>query len=369
MSDAAVRLLECLRSPLDAEILGPGIVREIVYRALCGPQGHLLLAMVGRQGQAAQINAALRWIHSRYAEPFSVARHGRRSRHERLGVSSSVQGAHGQLSRAVPEVRPPAQGPGPDRQRGLGRRDGRDRRRLRERVAVQPRVQALLRREPDAKRRVACARSWPSRSRSTRGPPARGSRCANLQHRARQRQVSVWLSQAGAVRSQRAFPATTGMLMSATAPTSSPLPVRLFVGRRCARRARGRPRGATSPLGAVLHRPPRAAGRRCGDRDPVLRRLPFGSAPGARRMAELDLSDRARPRDRRPRHEGRQRRDEVPRGRPRRRRLHGGFVPALRAVCRRARAVLRAAAARRPTTARTRSSAGPRSAATPRASR
>ena len=73
MSDAALRLVECLRSPLDAEILGPGIVREIVYRALCGPQGHLLLEMVGRQGQAAQINAALRWIHSRYAEPFSVA--------------------------------------------------------------------------------------------------------------------------------------------------------------------------------------------------------------------------------------------------------------------------------------------------------
>lgn len=74
MSDAALRLVECLRSPLDAEVLGPAIVREIVYRALCGPQGHLLLEMVGRQGQAAQINAALRWIHSRYAEPFSVAR-------------------------------------------------------------------------------------------------------------------------------------------------------------------------------------------------------------------------------------------------------------------------------------------------------
>lgn len=74
MSDAAVRLLECLRNPTDARILGPSIVREIVYRALCGPQGHLLMAMVERQGQASQINAALRWIHAHYAEPFSVAR-------------------------------------------------------------------------------------------------------------------------------------------------------------------------------------------------------------------------------------------------------------------------------------------------------
>ena len=85
MSDAAVRLLECLRSPIDADVLGPGIVREIVYRALCGPQGHLLLAMAGRQGQAAQINAALRWIHVRYAEPFSVPKMA-----EEVGMSVSA---------------------------------------------------------------------------------------------------------------------------------------------------------------------------------------------------------------------------------------------------------------------------------------
>lgn len=85
MSDAAVRLLECLRSPIDADVLGPGIVREIVYRALSGPQGHLLLAMAGRQGQAAQINAALRWIHLRYAEPFSVPKMA-----EEVGMSVSA---------------------------------------------------------------------------------------------------------------------------------------------------------------------------------------------------------------------------------------------------------------------------------------
>jgi len=74
MSDAAVRLLECLRNAADARILGPFIVREIVYRALGGPQGHLLMAMVERQGQASQINNALQWIHAHYAEPFNVAR-------------------------------------------------------------------------------------------------------------------------------------------------------------------------------------------------------------------------------------------------------------------------------------------------------
>lgn len=73
MSDAAVRLLEVLRTPVEADILGPGIVREIVYRALCGSQGHLLRAMLGRYGHTGQINAALQRMHARFAEPFSVA--------------------------------------------------------------------------------------------------------------------------------------------------------------------------------------------------------------------------------------------------------------------------------------------------------
>ena len=74
MSDAAVRLLECLRDPVDARVLGPATVRELVYRALCGPGGHLLMTMVERQGQVSQINAALQWMHAHFAEPFSVAR-------------------------------------------------------------------------------------------------------------------------------------------------------------------------------------------------------------------------------------------------------------------------------------------------------
>ncbi len=72
MSDAAVRLLECLQSPVEAEILGPGIVREIVYRVLCGPQGSALLTILNRNGQLAQIYAALQKIHRKYAEPLNV---------------------------------------------------------------------------------------------------------------------------------------------------------------------------------------------------------------------------------------------------------------------------------------------------------
>lgn len=74
MSSAAVRLVECLTSPVEASILGPGIVREIVYRVLCGPQGGALLAMLGRNGQLTQIHSVLRHMHQYYFKPLNVPR-------------------------------------------------------------------------------------------------------------------------------------------------------------------------------------------------------------------------------------------------------------------------------------------------------
>jgi len=74
LGDAAVRLLECLRSPADAAVLGPAIKREITYRVLCGPRQETLFAMLGRNGDAAQVHAVLRRMHARYSEPLNVAR-------------------------------------------------------------------------------------------------------------------------------------------------------------------------------------------------------------------------------------------------------------------------------------------------------
>jgi AraC-like DNA-binding protein len=74
MTEAAVRLLKCLRSPVEANVLGPSIVREITYRVLCGARGEALLALLARSSQMAQILAALQQIHVKYAEPLEVAR-------------------------------------------------------------------------------------------------------------------------------------------------------------------------------------------------------------------------------------------------------------------------------------------------------
>ncbi len=74
MMEAAIRLLKCLRSPADAKVLGPSIVREITYRVLCGARGDALLALLARSSQMAQIFTTLQRIHVRYAEPLEVAR-------------------------------------------------------------------------------------------------------------------------------------------------------------------------------------------------------------------------------------------------------------------------------------------------------
>ena len=74
LMDTAIRLLECLCFPADAAILGPGIVREIVYRVLCGRCGSALLALLSHNSQLAQICRTLQQIHASYAQPLEVTR-------------------------------------------------------------------------------------------------------------------------------------------------------------------------------------------------------------------------------------------------------------------------------------------------------
>ena len=73
MSSAALRLLECLASPADAQILGPQIVREITYRVLTGPHGASLRALVAVNHRLGKIQRALWRMHAAYADPVDVA--------------------------------------------------------------------------------------------------------------------------------------------------------------------------------------------------------------------------------------------------------------------------------------------------------
>lgn len=72
MTDATLRLLDALTSPIDARILAPAIVREICYRVLIGEQGGSVRAALAHQGQFGRIAKALRRIHADYAETLEV---------------------------------------------------------------------------------------------------------------------------------------------------------------------------------------------------------------------------------------------------------------------------------------------------------
>ncbi|MCS4273793.1 AraC-like DNA-binding protein [Raoultella sp. BIGb0132] len=70
--DTTVRLLQTLTSPLEARILGPAIVRELIFRVLMGPQGGAIRAALAHQGNFGRISRVLRLIHNDYAQRLDV---------------------------------------------------------------------------------------------------------------------------------------------------------------------------------------------------------------------------------------------------------------------------------------------------------
>ena len=72
LSGAVIRLLECLKCPIDSRMLGRQTVREIVYRVLSGEQGGMLRALASRDEHFTRIARVLKDLHADCAKPFSV---------------------------------------------------------------------------------------------------------------------------------------------------------------------------------------------------------------------------------------------------------------------------------------------------------
>jgi AraC-like DNA-binding protein len=72
LSNAVLRLVEALAAPYDARILGPSIVREIIYRVLTGVQGDAIRAALAHQHHFGRIAKALRRIHADYCGTLDV---------------------------------------------------------------------------------------------------------------------------------------------------------------------------------------------------------------------------------------------------------------------------------------------------------
>jgi AraC-like DNA-binding protein len=92
LGGSVIRLLECLKSPVDSRLLGRQMVREVVYRVLRGEQGGALRALASRDDHFTRIARVLRYIHSEYANPLDVEDLARRA-----GMSVSVFHHHFKL--------------------------------------------------------------------------------------------------------------------------------------------------------------------------------------------------------------------------------------------------------------------------------
>jgi AraC-like DNA-binding protein len=72
LGDAVNRLLECLKSPLDSQILGRQVVREIIYRVLCEEKDGALRSLANRHEHFMRIARVLREVHADCAKPHTV---------------------------------------------------------------------------------------------------------------------------------------------------------------------------------------------------------------------------------------------------------------------------------------------------------
>lgn len=71
--DPVVRLLRLAGRPHDLRVLGPGYVREILWRLVTGDQGALVRQIGLADSSLAHISVAIRWIREHFDEPVLVA--------------------------------------------------------------------------------------------------------------------------------------------------------------------------------------------------------------------------------------------------------------------------------------------------------
>jgi len=69
---ATTRLVKYLRSETEAQILGPGLVREILYRALCGTDAPVRYSLATHSGTYSQVARVLKIMQNNYAADLDV---------------------------------------------------------------------------------------------------------------------------------------------------------------------------------------------------------------------------------------------------------------------------------------------------------
>jgi len=66
--------LPLINPSVEAAVLGAGLLRELYFRVLTGPQGSSMREALSLRGQFGRIGKSLRLIHAEYAQPLDVTR-------------------------------------------------------------------------------------------------------------------------------------------------------------------------------------------------------------------------------------------------------------------------------------------------------
>ncbi|HLP70268.1 MAG TPA: AraC family transcriptional regulator [Rhizobium sp.] len=73
IEDVLLRLLKALTDPVEAAVLGAGILRELHYRVLVGPQGGAMISALQQRGTSGKIVQSLARLRETYCSDVSVA--------------------------------------------------------------------------------------------------------------------------------------------------------------------------------------------------------------------------------------------------------------------------------------------------------
>lgn len=72
ISEAVLRLLRVLQSPMEAKVIGPLLLEELLFRVLVGESGGVLLALTDKSSHLAKVDRALKHMHATYRQKIDV---------------------------------------------------------------------------------------------------------------------------------------------------------------------------------------------------------------------------------------------------------------------------------------------------------
>ncbi len=72
MKNILDRMARCLKSDMEAQVLGSGLVREMMYHVLCGPQSSALYTLADKTHPFARIAHILESIQTKYSENLDI---------------------------------------------------------------------------------------------------------------------------------------------------------------------------------------------------------------------------------------------------------------------------------------------------------